>query len=112
MIPFGGTIGLEGTLHGPDQHLNLSLSSLQEWRSLIPSSDKHSTFSTTFPIYINEKKTSQKALEADPDTEIEEDAEEQFETVTEDNWVRVNDKAPIWMRWVGTAFILQALTSS
>jgi heat shock protein beta len=80
--------------------------------SLTPDSDKHSTFSTTFPIYINEKQTSQKALEADPEAEVDEDAEEQFETVTEDNWVRVNDKAPIWMRYVGPAVILQALTSS
>ena len=26
--------------------------------------------------------------------------EESFETVTEEAWVRVNDKAPIWMRSV------------
>jgi hypothetical protein len=44
-------------------------------------SDKHSTFSTTFPIYLRE----QTADPADDD-----DAE-----VT---WTHVNNKAPIWMR--------------
>jgi heat shock protein beta len=80
---------------------------------LILISDKHSTFSTTFPIYIKERKTTKIPVEApqspaaDGDTdELNEDLEtdaktpETFETLVEEKWVRVNDKAPIWMRWV------------
>ena len=47
------------------------------------------------------------AADGDPD-ELNDDllsdaqtpTEEDFESVTEEEWVRVNDKAPIWMRWV------------
>jgi len=76
-------------------------------------SDKHSTFSTTFPIYIKERSTrdvpvpppqSPKA-DGDPD-EFEDDldtddqSEREVKTTYEwvEEWVRVNDKAPIWMR--------------
>jgi len=41
--------------------------------------DKHSTFSTTFPIYLRERKTN-------------DDGEAEFV------WTHVNNKAPIWMR--------------
>lgn len=76
-------------------------------------SDKHSTFSTTFPIYILERKTTRVPVPApespvsdgdddelndDLDTDAQTPREESFETVIEENWVRVNDKAPIWMR--------------
>ena len=76
-------------------------------------SDKHSQFTTTFPIYTMERKTTKVPIPApqspvgdgDPD-ELNEDLdwgaqtprEEEFETVTEEQWVRVNDQAPIWMR--------------
>ncbi|WWC73468.1 uncharacterized protein I206_107438 [Kwoniella pini CBS 10737] len=75
--------------------------------------EKHSTFSTTFPIYIKERKTSkipvpppQSPVEDGDSDEFADDLEndettpkeESFEEVSEDNWVRVNDKAPIWMR--------------
>lgn len=78
-------------------------------------SDKHSTFSTTFPIYILERTTrdvpvpppqSPKA-DGDPDEfeddlETDDQSEREVKTKYEwvEEWVRVNDKAPIWMRWV------------
>ena len=76
-------------------------------------SDKHSTFSTTFPIYIKERKTTkvpiapitpasedEDPLNDDLDNDEQSSAEQEYEEVTEEKWVRVNDKAPIWMRWV------------
>lgn len=67
-------------------------------------SEKHSAFSTTFPIYIKEKKTSQVPIESedefDDEDAIVDENEQKFETVTEEQWVRVNDKPPIWMRQV------------
>ncbi|WWC93052.1 uncharacterized protein L201_008016 [Kwoniella dendrophila CBS 6074] len=75
--------------------------------------EKHSTFSTTFPIYIKERKVTKIPIPApqspvedgDPDEfadDLETDEttpkEESFEEITEENWIRVNDKAPIWMR--------------
>jgi len=75
--------------------------------------DKHSQFTTTFPIYIMERKNTkvptpapQSALtDGDPDelyddldSDMQTPVEEDFETVAEEEWVRVNDKAPIWMR--------------
>lgn len=84
-------------------------------------SEKHSTFSTTFPIYILERKLTKVPVPApespvadgDPD-ELNDDLdgdeqtpkEEQFEEVLEENWVRVNDKAPIWMRWVALSPVI------
>ena len=74
---------------------------------MLTSSDKHSQFSTTFPIYIKERKMVKKPLE--PKDEEDEDADEDTEKqqdkgpddfTMEENWVRVNDKAPIWMRCV------------
>jgi heat shock protein beta len=75
-------------------------------------SDKHSTFSTTFPIYIMERKSSPgKAAptsipaDGDPD-EFDDDIYNDEQSPADDidttleEWVRVNDKAPIWMRWV------------
>jgi heat shock protein beta len=74
-------------------------------------SDKHSTFSTTFPIYILERSTKDipvapKTPAGDGPDELEDDLESddqsekevktKYEWVSE--WVRVNDKAPIWMR--------------
>jgi len=74
-------------------------------------SDKHSTFSTTFPIYILERSTKDipvapktpigdtpDELEDDLDTDdqSEKEVKTRYEWVSE--WVRVNDKAPIWMR--------------
>lgn len=47
------------------------------------SSDKHSAFSTTFPIYIRERNLAR-----------EEDDEDEPLFI----WTHVNDKAPIWMR--------------
>lgn len=76
-------------------------------------SDKHSTFSTTFPIYILERSTQDipiapktpagdgpDELEDDLDTDdkSEKEVKTKYEWVSE--WVRVNDKAPIWMRCV------------
>jgi hypothetical protein len=42
-------------------------------------------------------------IESDSDDEDQEGAEEKegkYDYVNEANWVRVNDKAPIWMRYV------------
>lgn len=74
-------------------------------------SEKHSQFATTFPIYIKERKTTRVPVEApetpaadgDPDElndDLDTDAktEPAFETLVEEEWKRVNDKAPIWMR--------------
>lgn len=64
--------------------------------------EKHSAFSTIFPIYIKEKKISQIPIESedefDDEDAIIDENEQKFETVTEEQWVRVNDKPPIWMR--------------
>lgn len=65
-------------------------------------SEKHSAFSTIFPIYIKEKKISQIPIESedefDDEDAIIDENEQKFETVTKEQWVRVNDKPPIWMR--------------
>nr|ODN91222.1 cation-transporting ATPase [Cryptococcus depauperatus CBS 7841] len=97
--PRGNTLG-RGTeillTIGESEKEFLSVSKL---KSLI---EKHSTFSTTFPIYIKEKKTVQVPIE--PDNDRFEDGDEsddeidKFETVVEEEWVHVNDKPPIWMR--------------
>ncbi|KAL7423848.1 hypothetical protein Q5752_001432 [Cryptotrichosporon argae] len=63
----------------------------QEWLStnrLKALIDKHSTFSTTFPIYIKER-TKYSTRKDD-----HEDAESEDDHV----WVHVNDKPPLWMR--------------
>ncbi|WWC65635.1 uncharacterized protein I303_108255 [Kwoniella dejecticola CBS 10117] len=84
--------------------------SVEKLKTLI---EKHSTFSTTFPIYIKERKTSKIPVpppqspveDGDPDkfaddldTDETTPKEETFEEVQEESWIRVNDKAPIWMR--------------
>lgn len=76
-------------------------------------SDKHSQFTTTFPIYIMERQTSKiptpppqspvadgdaDDLNDDLDSMDQTPREEEFEEITEHHWVRVNDKAPLWMR--------------
>lgn len=89
--------------------------SLNSWSSIetgcTDGSDKHSTFSTTFPIYILERSTKDipvapktptgdgpDELEDDLDTDdqSEKDVKTKYEWISE--WVRVNDKAPLWMR--------------
>ncbi|WOO77666.1 Endoplasmin [Vanrija pseudolonga] len=61
--------------------------------------DKHSTFSTTFPIYIREKKPPKVAETKDEDEEFDDaDTQDDDEDEDEFTFVRVNDKAPIWMR--------------
>ncbi|TYJ54717.1 hypothetical protein B9479_004657 [Cryptococcus floricola] len=62
--------------------------------------EKHSSFATTFPIYVKERKVSQVPIESDDEFEDEDDEAEQekFENVVEENWVHVNDRPPIWMR--------------
>lgn len=74
---------------------------------LLTYSDKHSQFATTFPIYIKERKMVKVPIESDDEDGAEDDEQEdgeeksgKFEYVNEANWVRVNDKAPIWMRYV------------
>ncbi|WRT69461.1 uncharacterized protein IL334_006447 [Kwoniella shivajii] len=108
--PRGKTLG-RGTeivlTIGEDEAEFLSVDHL---KSLI---EKHSTFSTTFPIYIKERNISkvptphpQSPVEdGDPDEfadDLETDEttpkEENFDEQVEENWIRVNDKAPIWMR--------------
>jgi heat shock protein beta len=67
-------------------------------------SEKHSQYSTTFPIYIRQRVSRQvpKTSVPDEDNLFEEDDEQssadQFEEVWEDEWVRLNDRAPIWRR--------------
>lgn len=79
---------------------------------MLRSSEKHSQFSTTFPIYIQERKVTkvpipppqspitddEDPLNDDMDTDDQTPKEEEFEDVISEEWVRVNDKAPIWMR--------------
>ncbi|KAK8849475.1 hypothetical protein IAR55_004808 [Kwoniella newhampshirensis] len=75
--------------------------------------EKHSTFSTTFPIYIKERKTTKVPIPApqspvadgdddefenDLDSDDQTPKEDEFETEVDEKWVKVNDKAPIWMR--------------
>ncbi|OCF30950.1 cation-transporting ATPase [Kwoniella heveanensis CBS 569] len=79
--------------------------STQRLRGLI---DKHSTFSTTFPIYIKERQqvpVSAQSLPTDDDDQLNDDLDTDAQspaaatsTVVEEKWVRVNDKAPIWVR--------------
>lgn len=72
-------------------------------------SDKHSQFATTFPIYIKERKMVKREaqtpltedddeLNDDLDTKEQSPVDDEF--TTEESWVHVNDKAPIWMRCV------------
>jgi heat shock protein beta len=76
-------------------------------------SEKHSQFATTFPIYIKERKINrtpipapQSPVQDGDDDELNDDLDtddvtpvgDEFETSVEETWVRVNDKAPIWMR--------------
>jgi heat shock protein beta len=74
-------------------------------------SDKHSTFSTTFPIYILERSTKDIPIapktpvgdgpdELEDDLESDDQSEKEVKTKYEwvSEWIRVNDKAPIWMR--------------
>lgn len=80
-------------------------------RLLTDPSDKHSTFSTTFPIFIKERKTievpvapvtpasdDEDELNDDLDTDETSPAGTEYDEVTDEDWIRVNDKAPIWMR--------------
>ncbi|WVR08263.1 hypothetical protein IAU60_005310 [Kwoniella sp. DSM 27419] len=84
--------------------------STQRLKGLI---DKHSTYSTTFPIYIKERQSNkvpipppQSPVADGDDDDFEDDVdydeqtpkEEKFETVVEEKWIRINDKAPLWMR--------------
>ncbi|ODO00654.1 cation-transporting ATPase [Cryptococcus wingfieldii CBS 7118] len=95
--PRGNTLG-RGTeiilTIGEDEKEWLSVAKL---KGLI---EKHSSFSTTFPIYVKERKVSQVPIESDDDFEDEDDEakQEKFENVVEENWVHVNDRPPIWMR--------------
>jgi heat shock protein beta len=59
------------------------------------SSDKHSTFSTTFPIYVREAVAKAKTEEAEND-EDNEDADEADKW--DYSWTHVNNQPPIWMR--------------
>ncbi|ORX37938.1 Hsp90 protein-domain-containing protein [Kockovaella imperatae] len=98
--PRGNTLG-RGTeivlSIGEDSGEFLSTSNL---KALI---DKHSTFSTTFPIYIKERTTTRVPKDDDDftyDADLDEESakEPEFDLVKEEKWVRVNDKAPLWMR--------------
>jgi len=92
-------------LDDPSEKLDVGI-----YPELADASDKHSQFATTFPIYIMERKKAPIApqslvADGDPD-ELNDDLDshdqtprEESEMMTEE-WVRVNDKAPIWMRWV------------
>lgn len=44
-------------------------------------------------------------LNDDLDSEDQTPKEEEFQSITEEEWVRVNDKAPIWMRWAISLFL-------
>jgi len=84
----------------------------------LPCSEKHSAFSTTFPIYLFEQKTSEEPVEeekapasedAEEKAEDEEEAviedvtnkadiEKKTRTVISDHWTRLNEQPPIWQR--------------
>lgn len=53
-------------------------------------SDKHSTFSTTFPIYVREATAKERS--EDDDEPVDEDDKWDY------TWTHVNNQAPIWMR--------------
>lgn len=79
-------------------------------------STKHSIFSTTFPIYLWEKKTeevpiepevSEKKESPESDEAIVEDAPEpeadttpKTKTVEVEDWTHVNPQLPLWQRYV------------
>lgn len=58
-------------------------------------SEKHSQFSTTYPIYIMQPATKTESTSSDG--EDEEDAAVD-EGAPVDEWARLNEKGPIWMR--------------
>ncbi|KAK1923777.1 putative cation-transporting ATPase [Papiliotrema laurentii] len=108
--PRGNTLGRGTEIILEIEQENQEFLSVSNLKSLI---DKHSAFSTSFPIYIKERKTSRVStpeptslpkdgdedpFEDDLDTKDDTPAEPEDESVTEEKWVRVNDKAPIWMR--------------
>ncbi len=59
-------------------------------------SEKHSQYSTVFPIYLLEH-SAPGTTPKDVEDEEEQDGEEQDATA-EPTWVRLNDQTPIWMR--------------
>ena len=44
-------------------------------------------------------------IETEIDEETQSHTEPDFDLVMEEQWVRVNDKAPIWMRWVAFSVV-------
>ncbi|GMK55180.1 hypothetical protein CspeluHIS016_0202360 [Cutaneotrichosporon spelunceum] len=54
--------------------------------------DKHSAFSTTFPIYVREAKA--KAKDEDEDGDNDDDDDDKWDY----SWTHVNNQPPIWMR--------------
>lgn len=62
--------------------------------SIRVNSEKHSQFASSFPIYLLSHDAPEKSFNADDELEEE---EEELEAGT---WVRLNDKGPIWMRYV------------
>lgn len=73
--------------------------------------DKHSSFSSAFPIYLYTERTEQvpveveetKSNDVDEDEAVVEDADEKdtepkTEAVTVEEWIHVNSQPPIWMR--------------
>jgi len=67
---------------------------------------KHSTFSTTAPIYLWSEKITTVPADSDVSTEEGKDSEDeetekavgQTEEIKTTEWVHVNDQPPIWMR--------------
>ncbi|WVQ75175.1 hypothetical protein IAR50_004785 [Cryptococcus sp. DSM 104548] len=62
--------------------------------------EKHSSFSTTFPIYVKERQVTKVPIESDNEFDDDDDEvkQDKFENVVEEKWVHVNDRPPIWMR--------------
>lgn len=56
-------------------------------------SDKHSTFSTTFPIYVREA-TAKAQSEDIEDANEDADGADKWDY----SWTHVNNQPPIWMR--------------
>jgi heat shock protein 90kDa beta len=103
--------------------------------------NKHSSFSTTFPIYLFTQRTEEVPVEdeetlegttpaksaeddeettpAEDDEALVEDVEEpaaakekEMKSVTIDEWVHLNSQPPIWMRYISYPYVVQLSTYS
>jgi hypothetical protein len=58
--------------------------------------EKHSQFASSFPIYLRTQKVTNSTPDADD--ELEQDDEEEVDSLQQASWQRLNEKGPIWMQ--------------